>query len=213
MNKKILISISFFLCIYCLGIIHHVEAASCPNNSSYAIIYYGHNTHYTVYSPYYYHQAFTLSGPVGIKISPSGIVNAGNNKLRRTIDLFYTTKDCDCLAETAESEVTVTVTGTCSNGILNMQLHEVYPDSSAPCTCTCPDGGGTYTQIYPGTSSNYNLKMDYSDGTTVTGPPICPNCSGTYSWRLQFTNKPPPSDFINIVPLIHPLLLSRVQGD
>jgi len=206
MNRHILTGILFFLCICCLGTVHHVEAAVCPTSSSYAIINYNHQRlHRTVGDTGSMSLAFGLSGPVGIKISPAGIVNAGNNTLNRTIDLVHITSKCDCLADTAESRVTVTVTGTCANGILNMQLHEVYPDSSALVTCTCDDGGGQYTQLYQGYTLSLNLKMDYVNGNTITQPYTCPDCSGTYSYRLQFTNEPPPSDALPLVPLA-PLL-------
>ena len=210
MNKQILTSILFFLCIYCFGTVHHVEAAVCPTSGSYAIIYYNHQLlNQTVGAGGTVSQASGLSGPVGIKISPAGIVNAGNNTLNRTINLVYTTSDCDCLSDTAESQVTVTVTGTCANGILNMQIIEVYPASSALVTCTCDDGGHQYTQPFIGYTNSHNFKMDYVNGNTITQPYTCPDCSGTYSYRLQFTDEPPPSDDlqpVSIVPLLHLLL-------
>ena len=46
--------------------------------------------------------------------------------------------------------------------------------------------------------------MNYVDGATVVRPYTCENCSGTYSWRLQFTSEPPPQD-IPVAPLV-PLL-------
>ena len=207
MNKQVRTSILFFLCMYCFGIVYHVEAAGCPTSSRYAVINYNHQLLNETIGAHIVSQASVLSGPVGIQISPAGIVNAGNNRLYRTIDLFYTTSKCDCLSDTAVSRVTVTVTGTCANGILNMQMHEVYPDSSALVTCTCDDGGGQYTQPYSGYTTSFNLKMDYVNGNTITQPYTCPDCSGTYSWRLQFTQKPPPSDALSVVPLITPLLL------
>lgn len=215
MSKQILItSILFFLCIFSHGTVHNVEAVECPSSSSYAIIYYNHQLLNQYVTTGTWSQAFGLSGPVGIKISPTGIVNAGNNLLNRTIDLVYTTPDCDCLSDTAESQVTVTITGSCVNGTLKMNIQEVYPDSSALVTCTGDNSCPVYTQPYPGTTTTFNLNMSYFNENTVLQPYTCPNCSGTYSWRLQFTDEPPPFDDINpvsIVPLLHLLLRQANQ--
>ncbi len=203
MSKQILTGILFFLCIHSFGTVQLGNAASCPNNESYGLIYYNHQLLNQTISPSgTYSQASDLSGPVGIEIGPTGVVNAGNNMLNRTINLVYTTSKCDCLSEKAESQVTVTVTGTCANGVLNMQLSEVYPNSSAVVTCTGDDSCPVYTQQFPGSTNNFNMSMDYSDGNTVTQPYSCPNCYGTYSWRLQFSSEPPPPEEVPLAPLV-----------
>lgn len=208
MNKQRLTGFFFLLSIYCIGTAYHVEAAGCPTSSKYAIINYNHQLLNQTVGAHIVSKASGLTGPVGILISIAGkIVNAGNNTIDRTIELAYTTSKCDCLSDTAKSRVKVTVTGTCTNGILNMRIHEMYPDSSATVTCTCDEGGGQYTQPYPGYTSNFNLRMDYVNGNTITQPYTCPDCSGTYSWLLQFTNKPPSPDALSIVPFFSPLLL------
>ena len=199
----------FFLGMICLATASFVEAASCPAGKRYATINYNHQLLNQYVAAGTYSQAFGLTGAVGIQISPAGIVNAGNNKLTRTIDLVYTTSDCDCLAETATSQVTVTVSGSCANGTLNLQINEVYPGSSALVTCTGDESCPIYTQTYPGSTNSYTMNMNYVDGATITQPYQCPNCSGMYSWRLQFTSEPP--DDIQPVPLAPLLQLMLLQ--
>jgi len=205
MNRLKLTGILFIVCSCCLMAVQNVKAAACPSTESYAMIYYNHQLLNSYVASGTYSQAFGLHGPVGIEISPSGIVTAGNNSLTRTIDLVYTTPNCDCLSDTAESIVTVTINGYCSNGVLYMEIHEVYPNSSALVTCTGDDDCPIYTQPFPGTTNDFNMEIDYINGTTITQPYMCDNCSGTYSWRLQFTEEPPDPDDIDIVPLA-PLL-------
>jgi hypothetical protein len=205
MRREVYIGTLFFLGIFCLAGVSSVQADPCPTGTRYAAIQYNHQLLNQYVAVGTFSQASGLSGLVGIQVSPSGIVNAGNNMLTRTIDLVYTTPDCDCLADTATSQVTVTITGTCSNGTLNMQVHEVYPESSALVTCTGDDNCPIYTQTYPGSTNSYDLNMNYVDGTTIVQPYSCPDCSGTYSWRLQFTSEPPPEDDVQTVPLA-PLL-------
>ena len=215
MKTKAVTGVLFFCCIWVLTFaVQQVYAAACPGSDRYALIYYNHQLLNQYVSTGTWSQAFGLTGPVGIKIGPSGITNAGNNMLNRTIDLVYTTSSCDCLSDTAKSLVTVTVTGSCANGVLDMQIHEVYPDSSALVTCTGDDSCPIYTQPYPGTTTDFNLRMNYVDGYTDTQPYTCPNCSGTYSWRLEFTTEPPsPEDLILVplVPLLHLLLRQANQ--
>ena len=207
MNKRILTSILFFLCIYCFGTVPHVEAAVCPTSTRYAVINYDHwRVHQVDSGTNTVRKSVALYGPVGIKISPAGIVNAGNKTLNRRIDHFSASSSCFCLADLAQSRVTVTVSGACTDGILNMQIHEVYPDSSALVSCACDTGDGQYTQLYPGYTLSFPLIMDYVNGNTIKEPYTCPGCSGTYSYHLQFVNKPPPIDHLVLVPLIFPLL-------
>lgn len=204
MKRQAWAGVFFLAGMFFWGTVSYLEAAVCPGTDSYAMIYYNHQLLNQYVSRGTFSQTSGLTGPVGIKIGPSGIVNAGNNILNRTIDLVITSADCDCLAETAESQVTVTVTGTCADGTLHMQIQEVYPPSSALVTCTgddCP----IYTQPYPGSTNSFDMDMAYIDGNLITQPYDCPNCSGMYSWRLQFTSKPPPADDIQPVPLA-PLL-------
>jgi hypothetical protein len=68
-----------------------------------------------------------------------------------------------------------------------MQIHEVYPVSSALVTCTCDEGGGQYTQPYLGYINSFNLKMDYVNGNRVTVPYTCPDRSGTSAIHQQAT--------------------------
>jgi hypothetical protein len=207
MNKQILTRILFFLSLYCIGTVYHVEASECPTSSKYAIINYDHQLLNQTIGAHIVSEASGLTGQIGIQISAAGvIVNAGNNTINRTIELVYTTSKCDCLSDIARSRVKVTVTGTCTNGVLGMQLHEVYPTSSAIVTCTCDEGGGQYNQPYPGYTNSFNLKMNYVNGNRITVPYTRPDCSGTYSWHLQFTNKPPSPEIFPVVPLISPLL-------
>lgn len=178
--------------------------ASCPSSSHYGAITYGHQLLNQTIASGTYSQASGVTGAVGIKISPQGVSNAGNNKLARTIDLVVTSSSCDCLSETATSLVTVTISGSCSNGILQLHFNEVYPDSSALVTCSgdsCP----IYTQQFPGSTNAFNMNIPYVDGNLITRPYTCPNCSGLYSWRLNFLSEPPPPVDIHTVP-IAPLL-------
>ncbi|MFZ5799090.1 MAG: hypothetical protein ACOY3O_11765 [Thermodesulfobacteriota bacterium] len=182
--------------------------ATCPSSLQYAQITYNHQLLNQYVTTGTFSQASGVTGSVGIKITPAGIANAGSNYLQRTIDLVYTTSDCDCLSETAYFQVTVTVTGACVNGVLDMQISEVYPDSSALVTCTGGDSCPSYTQLFPGSTTNFTLKMTYAEGTNVTQPYQCPSCSGIYSWTLHFQSGPPEDDIplAPIVPLLNLLL-------
>jgi hypothetical protein len=189
---------------------HQAYAAACPNSTKYAQIIYNHQLLNQHVNGGTFSEASGVTGAAGIQISPSGITNAGNAILQRSIDLVFTTEECDCVAETAYAHVTVTVSGKCVNGVLDMQIHEVYEDTSAMVTCapddSCPD---PYSQPYPGSTTDFSLKMNYVNGTKVVRSYTCPTCIGNYSWTLQFTNEPPPEDEfppVSLVPILHLML-------
>ncbi|WP_028580555.1 hypothetical protein [Desulfogranum japonicum] len=188
-----------------------VQAASCPVKTSYAGILYNHRLFNTYISSGTYSQASTLTGTVGIQVSPSGVANAGYNKLNRTTELVLTTSSCDCRSEKAESTVSVTVAGSCSQGVLTMNITEVYPNSSAVVTCTGGDSCPTYTQTFPGATVNHTLVMNYVDGTVVIKPYTCSNCSGNYSWTLNFTSGPQEDPVIPLRSIVPPLELLLLQ--
>lgn len=195
----------------CSFLLHEIAyTAPCPSSVQYGAITYNHQLLNQTISSGTYSQASGVNGAVGIEISSQGVSNAGNNKLSRTIDLVYTTSSCDCLSETAESLVTVTVSGSCSNGVLLLHFTEVYPDSSALVTCSgdsCP----TYTQQFPGSTNSFDMNIPYVDGQLITQPYTCPNCSGYYSWRLNFLSEPPPPVDIPVTPIapLLPLMLKQ----
>ncbi len=216
MDNRMRRKIFFLFGVVCwFSVITEVQGAACPGSESYGLISYNHQLLNQYVTSGTYSQASGLTGAVGIQISPSGVINAGNTMVNRTIDLVYTTPDCDCLAESALSMVSVSITGTCSNGILNLQIQEVYPESSAAVTCTGDDSCPRYIQTFPGSSNSFSLQMGYANGATVTRPYTCTHCSGIYSWRFQGTSEPPGADDIQpvrIVPLLH-LLLHRANQE
>lgn len=206
---------SVILLVVCCSLFLHETgySASCPSSVHYGAITYGHQLLNQTIASGTYSQASGVSGAVGIKVSSQGVSNAGNNKLNRTIDLVITTSQCDCLSETAASQVTVTISGSCAAGVLRLNFTEVYPDSSALVTCTgdsCP----IYTQQFPGSTNTFSMDIPYVDGNLITRPYTCPNCSGLYSWRLNFLSEPPPPidiQTVPIAPLLHLMLKQSNQ--
>jgi len=211
--KKNATALFIFCCIWSTAAVHHVQAAACPTSDRYAMVNYNHNLLNRTASPVStFSQGSSLLGPVGIEIGPAGITNAGNNVVQRTMEVLITDPDCDCHA-TGESNVTVSVQGSCVNGVLNMRMREIYPSMTATGTCVCPDEDPPekpFSIPIPGTTTDHVLTMNYVDGATVVQPYTCDNCSGSYSWRLQFTSEPPPPQEIPLTPLV-PLLYLLLQ--
>lgn len=199
----------------CFLFLHkNAYSAACPSSVRYGAITYNHQLLNQTIASGTYSQASGVNGVVGIKVSSQGVSNAGNNSLRKTIDLVYTTPSCDCLSDTAESLVTVTVNGSCSNGVLRLNFIEVYPDSSALVTCTGGDSCPIYTQQFIGSTNTFSMDIPYVDGQLITQPYTCPNCSGYYSWRLNFLSEPPPPidiQTVPIAPLLHLMLKQENQ--
>ncbi len=202
----------FCVCIVCFGNSYLATAASCPNSKKYAAISYNHFLR-NYYAPggYIFDQVATIHSTVGIKIIGSGVENAGNNEVDKQISQFNSTPHCDCLSDKyAQSWVKVTVTGTCSTGILNLHIHEDHPESSVTMVCTGDSTCSSYTQPYLPSTADFDLQIPYIDGYTVTKPYTCTNCSGNYSWQLKFTDGPVPfHDSFSLVPLISPLILNH----
>ena len=185
MKSKVIAGFFIFFCILSSAAVQGVNAASCPSTDKYAMLNYNHQL---LNQTETFSEASRVLGFVGLKIGPSGITNAGNNILQRTVEVQF---DPTCSSR-GESDVTVTVSGSCANGVLNMRIQEVYPEITL---------SGCLTFVVPETSTDFILKMDYADGNTEVQPYTCPNCSGTYSWRLQFTEGPP-SESLPLAPLV-----------
>jgi len=203
-------SLFLFVSLWCCAI--SVYAATCPAHDQYGSINYNHYLrNYSAPAGYIFDQVTTMINPVGINITKTKIVPAGNNKVDKQISQFNSTPQCDCLSQPpAQSMVKVTVTGTCHQGVLNLHIDEVHPESSTSIVCTgdqtCPK---SYTQPYPSSTASYDLTIPFVDGATVTQPYTCSNCSGNYSWKLKFTNGPVPFLNMSLVPLISPLILNH----
>ncbi len=206
-------SLFLFVSLWCCTI--SVYAATCPAGKKYAIIQYDHTLrNVSTQQGSTFAQITTLSGGVGIQIKKQSVTNAGNDKINKEIEPLWSTPGCYCDAvqDPAQSLVTVKISGTCTSGKLTMHVHEENPESYATLECT---GGHCSSNIifqpYPSATSDYDLTIPFVNGAIVTQPYICPNCSGNYSWKIIFTNKPPPMihTAFSLVPLISPLILNH----
>ncbi len=212
-----------FLVFLCLVLFFHccflldVKAATCPIGKKYAIIQYDHTLRNISTYPggVYFAQTSLLDGGVGIQIWKQQVTNAGNNKINKQILQSNSSPGCVCSTtpdSCAKSLVEVQVSGSCTNGKLTLHIHEEHPESYATLHCSGSScSTSAYAQYYPPTATDFDLTMNYTNGYTLTQPYTCPNCSGNYIWKLQFTNSPPPMipDEICLVPLISPLLLNK----
>jgi len=178
----------FFVCIYMSISAQGTKAATCPSSDRYALLNYDHNllNQFGEFS-----QASRVLGFVGIQIGPSGIVNSGNNVLQRIVEMEV---ESECSSK-GESDVTVTITGECVQGVLNMRIQETYSEITLSGSC-----GTGYVEA---SNTDFQLEMEYTNNTTKTAPYVGATGSGTYSWQLQFTDEPPPAEALPLAPILH----------
>ena len=185
-------------------------ANNCPTAPQDAAITYNHNL-YNQYGTFI--QTSIVTGKVGIEVGPYGIFGNANNILTRTINSYYTTTLCSCRAEEAVSRVIFSAGGFCSDGLLSIDITEVYENSEALMICTGDDSCSSYTQYYPGTTVNHTLLIPFEEDALVEEPYQGMGGSGIYSWRLNFGAAPPPPPDAprRVNPVIYNLLLGTKE--
>ncbi len=196
MNLKMVTAAIFFVCIFSSISAHRANAATCPASDRYALLNYDHNL---LNQEGEFSLASRVLGFVGIQIGPSGIVNSGNNVLQRMVEMEV---ESVCSSK-GESDVTVTITGECVQGVLNMRIQEIYPEIILSGSC----GTGPPVEA---SNTDFQLEMEYINNTTKTAPYVGAAGSGTYSWQLQFTDEPPPAEALPLAPILH-LLQKKVR--
>jgi hypothetical protein len=210
------ISILFFLSSTWTTAIDHAHAASCPANGAYAGI---KIWHYLESTAGIYTQTTEYEGTVSIQFVYRGteffIENVGNYLITKKVDAKQDSPYWKCTYETAQADVNVRIDSnskSCddNDGILFMKIIEEADEASVDYHCVDGEGNvyGPFTQFYPATRLEHDVKIEYSHETMVQQQ--FPQGTGDYSWTLLFRESPIPlkGHGLEIVPLL-PLLLSE----